>query len=106
MGPRVRQTRRAVKLFGGASRVELLGHSLVLTRELVGVDVGEAEDTHVRIGPADLRAPEADVLDRRYDAGEESRTELAHDLRGLDVRDALLDREPERLPPQIGRATV
>src|SRR3989442_1117842 len=77
-----------------APGVELLGDALVVPGELLGVDLGVAHDAHVGVRAPDLRAPEADVLDRRHDAAEERRAELAHHLRSLDVRDALLDGRP------------
>src|SRR5437867_9157526 len=86
--------------------VELLGHPLVVAGELLGVHVGEADDPHVGVGAADLRAPEPDVLDGGYDPAEEERAELAHELGGLDVADALLDREADRLPHLLGEEAV
>src|SRR2546422_6596501 len=89
-----------------APGVELLGDALVVPGELLGVDLGVAHDAHVGVRAPDLRAPEADVLDRRHDAAEERRAELAHHLRSLDVRDALLDREAEGLPDLLGEEAV
>src|SRR4029453_18642970 len=79
-------------------RVELLGHGLVVRGERLGVDLGEAHDAHVRVGAPDLRAPEADVLDRRHDAAEERRAKHLHELRLVRPCHALLDGEAERLP--------
>src|SRR5262245_7482316 len=71
---------------------------LVLPRELVDLDLGEPHDPHVLVGPPDLPAPEADLLDGRHDPAEEARAEFAHDLRALDVPDAFFDRQAERVP--------
>src|SRR5688572_7174556 len=51
--------------YGGDVRlagVEVFGDALVVGGQVLEVDVGEAEDVHVGVGLADLRAPEADVL--------------------------------------------
>src|SRR5205809_5901484 len=86
-----------------APGVELLSHALVLAGQLLGVHVGEADDPHVRVGAADLRPPEADVLDGGHDPAEEQRAELAHHLGGLDVADAFLeDRKSTRLNSSHG----
>src|SRR5947199_115314 len=80
--------------------------ALVLAGQLLGVHVGEADDPHVRVGAADLRPPETDVLDGGHDPAEEQRAELAHHLGGLDVADAFLDREADRLPHLLGEEAV
>src|SRR5690349_9182977 len=46
---------------------------LVLVGHRLDVDVGVAEDVHLLVALADLRSPEADVLDDGHDAAEERR---------------------------------
>src|SRR6266496_6211445 len=61
-----------------APGVELLGHLVVVVEQRLGVDAGEVEHAHVAVSLLHPLTPEADVLHRGHDAGEEARPELAH----------------------------
>src|SRR5215472_10205137 len=81
-----------------ARSVELEGDAGVVLEQGLGVDVGEVKHAHIGVGLLDAGAPEADVLHRRHDAGEQARAELAH-LVGRERRlDALLDGQSYPLP--------
>src|SRR5215467_6079527 len=85
---RGRLRRRLIDL--GAPAVELGGDLFVVAAERLRVGVREADDAHVGVRLPDPWAPEPDLLDRRYDAGEEARPVDAHHLRTVDVAHARL----------------
>src|SRR3984893_15647672 len=83
-----------------ASGVDLAGSSLVVGHDGVQVDVAVAEDLHVGERSPHFGAKGADVLERRYDAGEEQAAELELRFRVADEAEAFVDRQTQ-VPPEF-----
>src|SRR5689334_4936086 len=83
-------------------QIELLRDLRVLVKRLLRVALPVLQDTQVGVGALYPLAPQADVLDRRYDPAEQPLLEPRVHLRRVVLAHRLLGVEVELLPELFG----